>query len=67
MADDRAQLAALGAATRGRIFELVAARPRSVAEVTTEMEVSQSAFSQHFKMVRESRLVRAEAKGANNV
>jgi DNA-binding transcriptional ArsR family regulator len=67
MANDSAQLAALGDATRRRIFELVAARPRSVAEVTKEMAVSQSAVSQHLKVLRESRLVRAEAKGASNV
>lgn len=67
MANDSAQLAALGDATRRRIFELVAVRPRSVAEVTKEMAVSQSAVSQHLKVLRESRLVRAEAKGASNV
>jgi DNA-binding transcriptional ArsR family regulator len=67
MANDSAQLAALGDATRRRIFELVAARPRSVAEVTKEMAVSQSAVSQHLKVLRESRLVRAEARGASNV
>lgn len=61
------QLAALGDPTRRRIFELVAAQPRSVAEITREVAVSQSAVSQHLKILRESQLVRAEPKGASNV
>jgi DNA-binding transcriptional ArsR family regulator len=67
MADDSAQLAALGDQTRRRIFELVAARPRSVVEITREVAVSQSAVSQHLKVLRDSRLVRAEPRGASNV
>ncbi len=62
-----AQLAALGDATRRTIFELIASRPRSVAEITREVTVSQSAVSQHLKVLRESHLVRAEPKGASNV
>ena len=67
MAKDGVQLAALGDPTRRRIFELVGARPRTVAEITRELTVSQSAVSQHLKVLRESRLVRAEPKGASNV
>lgn len=67
MTNDNMQLAALGDATRRQIFELVAARPRSVAEITRELTVSQSAVSQHLKILRDSRLVRAEPKGASNV
>jgi len=67
MTNDNVQLAALGDATRRRIFELVAARPRSVADITREVTVSQSAVSQHLKVLRESRLVRAEPKGASNI
>ncbi|PLP56642.1 transcriptional regulator [Mesorhizobium loti] len=67
MANYIARLAALGDPTRRRIFELVAARPRSVAELTREVTVSQSAVSQHLKVLRESQLVRAEPKGASNV
>jgi DNA-binding transcriptional ArsR family regulator len=67
MAVDSAQLAALGDATRRSIFELIAFRPRSVAEITREVAVSQSAVSQHLKVLRESHLVRAEPKGASNV
>ncbi|MFE0016417.1 ArsR/SmtB family transcription factor [Mesorhizobium sp. NPDC059054] len=67
MATDSAQLVALGDSTRRQIFELIAERPRSVAEITRQMTVSQSAVSQHLKVLRESRLVRAEPKGASNV
>jgi len=67
MTTDSAQLAALGDATRRTIFELIAERPRSVAEITRQVPVSQSAVSQHLKVLRDSRLVRAEPKGASNV
>jgi DNA-binding transcriptional ArsR family regulator len=66
-AKDSVQLAALGDSTRRRIFELVGARPRTVVELTRELTVSQSAVSQHLKVLRESRLVRAEPKGASNI
>lgn len=62
-----AQLTALGDPTRRTIFELIAERPRSVAEITRQVPVSQSAVSQHLKVLRDSRLVRAEPKGASNV
>lgn len=61
------QLNALGDPTRRTIFELIAERPRSVAEITRQVPVSQSAVSQHLKVLRDSRLVRAEPKGASNV
>jgi DNA-binding transcriptional ArsR family regulator len=67
MANGNLQLAALADPTRRRIFELVAARPRSVAEITREVEVSQSAVSQHLKTLRDSRLVRAQPQGASNI
>lgn len=67
MANSSAQLTALGDPTRRQIFELVAEKPRSVAEITREMTVSQSAVSQHLKVLRESRLVQAEPRGASNV
>ena len=67
MAVDSTQLTALGDPTRRAIFELIAERPRSVAEITRQVPVSQSAVSQHLKVLRDSRLVRAEPKGASNV
>ena len=59
MTVDSAQLTALGDPTRRAIFELIAERPRSVAEITRQVPVSQSAVSQHLKVLRDSRLVRA--------
>jgi len=67
MTNTNAQLAALGDPTRRQIFELIGERPRSVAEITREVTVSQSAVSQHLKVLRETRLVRAEPKGASNI
>ena len=67
MTVDSAQLAALGDATRRTIFELIASRPRTVVEITRAVPVSQSAVSQHLKVLRESHLVRSESKGASNV
>ena len=54
MAKDSVQLAALGDSTRRRIFELVGARPRTVVELTRELTVSQSAVSQHLKVLRDN-------------
>ena len=67
MTNHTAQLTALGDPTRRTIFELVAQRPRSVAEITREVQISQSAVSQHLKVLRETSLVRAEARGASNI
>lgn len=67
MTVDSAQLTALGDPTRRTIFELIGERPRSVAEITRQVPISQSAVSQHLKVLRDSRLVRAEPKGASNV
>jgi DNA-binding transcriptional ArsR family regulator len=64
---DSTQLTALGDPTRRTIFELIAEHPRSVAEITRQVPVSQSAVSQHLKVLRDSRLVRAEPKGASNI
>lgn len=67
MTVDNAQLAALGDPTRRRIFELIGDRPRSVADITRQMTVSQSAVSQHLKVLKETQLVRAEPRGASNI
>ena len=67
MAYDYASMAALADPTRRRVFELVARRPRSVADLSREMPVSQPAVSQHLKVLKTARLVRAEPKGASNI
>lgn len=60
-------MVALADPTRRSLFELVAARPRSVAELTRALPVSQPAVSQHLKVLREARLVRSEPHGASNI
>ena len=67
MTSNNAQLTALGDPTRRTIFELIAERPRSVAEITRQVPVSQSAVSQHLKVLRNSHLIRMEPRGASNV
>lgn len=67
MGYDHAGIVALADPTRRKIFELVAERPRSVAELTHALPVSQPAISQHLKVLREASLVRAEARGASNI
>jgi DNA-binding transcriptional ArsR family regulator len=60
-------VAALADPTRLAVFELVAARPRSVADITRSLPVSQSAVSQHLKVLKGAKLVRAEARGTRNI
>jgi len=67
MTNGNAQLAALADPTRRAVFELVAEQPRSVAEITRALTVTQSAVSQHLKVLREAQLVRAKPKGASNI
>jgi len=67
MTYDYAAIMALSDATRRQLFELVAERPRSVADLTRCLPVSQPAVSQHLKVLRQARLVRAEPRGASNI
>lgn len=67
MTYDYAQIAALADPTRRTIFERVAQRPCSVAEITRTLPVSQSAVSQHLKVLKEARLVRMQPQGARNI
>lgn len=67
MAYDYSQITALADPTRRTIFERVSAGPCSVAELTRGLPVSQSAVSQHLKVLKEAQLVRVEPKGASNI
>jgi DNA-binding transcriptional ArsR family regulator len=67
MAYDYAGMVALADPTRRKVFELVAERPRSVAELSRLMPVSQPAVSQHLKVLKAARLVRPEPRGASNI
>jgi DNA-binding transcriptional ArsR family regulator len=67
MTYDYGAVVALGDPTRRAVFELVAARPRSVAELARSLPVSQSAVSQHLKVLRQAYLVRFETRGTRNI
>jgi DNA-binding transcriptional ArsR family regulator len=64
---DYAGMAALADPTRRKVFELVAEKPRSVADLTRVLTVSQPAVSQHLKVLKVAQLVRAEPSGASNI
>lgn len=67
MTYDYAAMTALADPTRRKVFELVANLPRSVADITRILPVSQPAISQHLKILKAARLVRSEARGASNI
>ncbi|KOF17174.1 ArsR family transcriptional regulator [Ensifer adhaerens] len=67
MTYDYSGIVALSDPTRRAIFELVAGQPRSVAELTRALPVSQSAVSQHLKVLKDARLVSSESKGTRNI
>ena len=58
---------ALSDTTRRAIFERIVERPSSVAELTRALPVTQSAVSQHLKVLRAARLVTSEAQGTRNI
>ncbi len=58
---------ALADPTRRAIFERVGHGPAAVTDIAAGLPVSRPAVSQHLKVLRDSRLVRAEPKGASNV
>jgi DNA-binding transcriptional ArsR family regulator len=60
-------LVALSDPTRREVFELVAARPRAVGELATELPVSRPAVSQHLRVLKEAGLVTDEAVGARRI
>jgi DNA-binding transcriptional ArsR family regulator len=67
MTNEDAALAALSDPTRRRVFERVAERPSSVAEITRSVGVSQPAVSQHLKVLRDAGLVHGTAQGARTI
>jgi DNA-binding transcriptional ArsR family regulator len=67
MVYDYAGITALADPTRRKVFELVAERPRSVADLTRVLTVSQPAVSQHLKVLKKAQLVRAKPSGASNI
>ena len=59
--------AALADSTRRVVFEIVAARPRSVGELAAELPVSRPAVSQHLKVLKEAGLVVDRADGNRRI
>jgi DNA-binding transcriptional ArsR family regulator len=53
--------------TRRRVFELLRDGERSVRELTDETTVTQSAVSQHLRLLREAGLVSARPDGARRL
>jgi DNA-binding transcriptional ArsR family regulator len=60
-------MAALSDPTRRAVFELIAAKPRSVADLARSLPVSQPAVSQHLKVLRDAELVRSDRVGTRNI
>ncbi|NOU28518.1 MAG: winged helix-turn-helix transcriptional regulator [Polyangiaceae bacterium] len=67
MANAAKVLNALGDPTRRRIFELVASRPRSVADAAEHVPVSRPAVSQHLRVLKSAGLVRDRAEGTRRI
>ncbi|NJK46017.1 MAG: winged helix-turn-helix transcriptional regulator [Pleurocapsa sp. SU_196_0] len=59
--------AALGDPTRRRIVELLAEQPRAAGAIAQEFAMSQSAVSQHLKVLREARLVRVRVQAQQRI
>jgi DNA-binding transcriptional ArsR family regulator len=58
---------ALAEPTRRQVLEGLRAGPRSVGELTDAVPVSQSAVSQHLRVLREAGLVRERREGTRRV
>lgn len=67
MAYHARHIAALADPTRRQVFEMIVARPRSVAELARLLPVSQPAVSQHLKVLKEAELVHVERAGARRI
>jgi DNA-binding transcriptional ArsR family regulator len=67
VANAQTSIAALADPTRRSVFELIAKGPRSVAEITRALPVTQSAVSQHLKVLKGAQLVRSDALGNRNI
>jgi DNA-binding transcriptional ArsR family regulator len=58
---------ALGDPNRRAIVEQLRYGPRSVAEITSHLEISQPAVSRHLRLLRDARLVADEPHGARRL
>ena len=60
-------LNALGDPTRLAIFEMLGASPRAVNELAAGLPVSRPAVSQHLRVLKDARLVRARREGTRRI
>jgi DNA-binding transcriptional ArsR family regulator len=60
-------LDALGDGTRREIFERVAAQPRAVGELASELPVSRPAVSQHLRVLKQAGLVTDRPQGNRRI
>jgi DNA-binding transcriptional ArsR family regulator len=60
-------LAALGDPTRLAIFAMLARHPHAVNELAVGLPVSRPAVSQHLKVLKSARLVRARQEGTRRI
>jgi len=67
MTPGHAQLAVLSDPTRRAIFERVARKPMSVAELAAGFAVSRPAVSQHLRVLKGAELVRDTPQGTRNI
>jgi DNA-binding transcriptional ArsR family regulator len=67
MTNQSAILSALGDPTRRSIFEQVAHRPSSVAELARVAPVSRPAVSQHLRVLKDAGIVRDHAEGTRRI
>jgi len=58
---------ALGDPTRRKLFEKLRGGPCSVNELVSIVSVSQSAVSQHLKVLKDAQLVRVEKQGKQRI
>ena len=63
----QAGFSALSDPTRREMFEKIARRPQSVAELAAGFSVSRPAVSQHLKVLKEAELVIERKDGTRNV
>ncbi len=67
MTDEALVLNALGDPTRRQVFELLANGERHVAAITGELTVTQSAVSQHLRVLKDAGLIVDRAEGTRRL
>ena|SRR5436189_2399058 len=67
MANQSERFAALADSTRRKVFERLAKKSLSVAEIANGMPVSRPAVSQHLKILKDAGLVTMHSEGTRNV